>query len=174
MPGVATALARSPIAAVVAAAVLAAAAAPGASPAVRSDESHLAIIVNRANPLDDLSLSELRKIFRAGRSRWDNGRRITLVMQEKGQAERGAALRLIYGMTESEFNRYFLQVVFTGEVPAPPRTLSTPAGVRRFVFNVPGAIGYVRAEDADETVKALRVDGHAPGETGYRLTISPP
>jgi len=39
------------------------------------------------------------------------------------------------------------------------------------VFNVPGAIGYLRASDVDSTVKVIRVNGHRPDEADYPLRI---
>ena len=42
----------------------------------------LAIIVNRDNPVENLSMAELRTVFLGERSHWPNGRRITLVMME--------------------------------------------------------------------------------------------
>src|SRR5579863_6446201 len=59
----------------------------------------LVIVVNRSNPLDDLSSAELRKIFLGNRSHWANGRRITLVMREPGEPERTALIRDVCGMT---------------------------------------------------------------------------
>jgi ABC-type phosphate transport system substrate-binding protein len=131
----------------------------------------LAIIVNLSNPVEELSLSELRSVFLGERSHWPHGRRVTIVMRDPGQPERVAILRLVYRMGESDFTRYFLQATFTGEALSPPRRLSTSSGVRRFVFNVPGAIGYVRADEADDSVKILRVDGRAPGDPDYRLRM---
>ncbi len=137
------------------------------------EEEALAVIVNRSNTVDELEFDELRRIFLAERSHWPNGRRITVAMRDPGQPEREAALRLIYGMTEKEFGRYFLHAVFTGEVLSAPKRLATSDVMRRFVFNLPGAIGYVRAADVDGTVKVLRVDGRGPGEPGYRLADRP-
>ena len=57
-------------------------------------EQSLAIIVNQSNPVDNVSLQELRTIFLGERSHWPNGRRITLVMLEPGQPERKAVLRI--------------------------------------------------------------------------------
>ena len=39
----------------------------------------------------------------------------------------------------------------------------------KFVSFVSGAIGYVRPEEVDASVKVLRVDGLAPGDPGYKL-----
>jgi hypothetical protein len=44
-------------------------------------------------------------------------------------------------------------------------------GVRKFVFNVPGAIGYLRASDVDGSVKVIKVSGHRPEEADYPLRI---
>jgi hypothetical protein len=43
--------------------------------------------------------------------------------------------------------------------------------VLKFVFNVPGAIGYLRASDVDGSVKILRVDGHLPEDKDYNLRM---
>jgi ABC-type phosphate transport system substrate-binding protein len=137
-------------------------------------EDNLAIVVNTTNSVDSLSLAELRKVFLGERSHWPNGRRITLVMMEPGQPERKALIREVCQMSESDFSRHFLHGVFTGEVFVSPKTLASPVGVRKFVFNVPGAIGYVRASDVDSSVKIIRVDGRLPSDKEYGLRIQVP
>jgi ABC-type phosphate transport system substrate-binding protein len=137
-------------------------------------DSSLAIIVNTANPTDNLSMAELRKVFLGERSHWPNARRITLVMMEPGKPERKTLIREVCQMNENDFSRHFLQGVFTGEVFVSPKTLAGPVGVRKFVFNVPGAIGYVRASDVDSSVKVVRVDGRLPDDKDYGLRIQSP
>jgi len=145
----------------------------GVSPPVQASaaDQNLAIIVNQANTVDDISLKELRTVFLGERSHWPNGRRITLVMMDSGMAERKAVLRDICHMSETEFSRHFLQGLFTGEVFVSPKTLASPIGVRKFVFNVPGAIGYVRSADVDGTVKVIKVNGHGLEDADYPLHI---
>ncbi|MEO8561497.1 MAG: substrate-binding domain-containing protein [bacterium] len=134
----------------------------------------LAIVVNKSNPMDEISLADLRKIYRGQRARWSNGRRVTLVMRDPGTPERDAILRSLYGIDEEAYRRGFLQAIFTGEANDAPKMLATPNGVLRFVFNVPGAIGYVRVSEVDESVKMLRVDGQLPGDAGYGLAVEGP
>jgi ABC-type phosphate transport system substrate-binding protein len=134
-------------------------------------EQALAIIVNQSNPIENCSFDELRKIFLGERAHWPNGRRITLVMLDPAQPERKIVLKEIYGMTEKDFNNHFIQGVFTGAVLVSPKTMTSAAEVRKFVFNIPGAIGYVRAADADASVKILRVDGRLPDDKDYRLRL---
>ena len=161
---------------IVAAAVLLLEVSPGSAaggwpPAPSVPDDTLAIIVNQSNTIDDLSLKDLRTVFLGERSHWPNGRRITLVMMDPGLSERKAVLRDVCHMNETEFSRHFLQGLFTGEVFVSPKTLSTSVGVRKFVFNVPGAIGYLRASDVDGSVKVIKVNGHRPDESDYPLRI---
>lgn len=131
----------------------------------------LVIVVNRSNPVDDVSFSELRKIFLGTRSHWANGRRITLVMREPGDPERVAILRDVCGMSEDQLKNHFLHGLFTGEILVSPKILSSPTGVRKFIFNVPGAIGYLRVGDVDPSVKVLRIDELLPEDKGYKLHV---
>ncbi|HEV7993242.1 MAG TPA: hypothetical protein VGP25_15570 [Gemmatimonadaceae bacterium] len=134
----------------------------------------LAIVVNKSNPMNEVSLADLRKIYRGQRGRWTNGKRVTIVMRDPGAPERDAILRSLYGLDEDAYRRGFLQAIFTGEASDAPKMLATPNGVLRFVFNVPGAIGYVRASEVDASVKTLRVDGRLPGDRGYGLEVAAP
>ena len=144
------------------------------APTAAAGQSHLAVIVNRSNPIASLSRRELRALFRGDRMAWSHGRRVTIVLREPGQPERTAALRLIYGMSEADLTRHFLHQTFNGAGGGGPRTLSTADGVKRFVFNVPGAIGLIRLADVDDTVKVVSVDGMVPGDAAYALLVGAP
>ena len=98
----------------------------------------------KSNSVDELSFVELRRVFLGERSHWSNGRRITLVMREPGEPERRAILRDVCGMSEDQFETHILRGLFTGDILVSPKILAAPSGVRKFLFNVPGAIGYLR------------------------------
>ena len=134
----------------------------------------LAIVVNRSNPIDNLSFRELRKIFMGERNHWANGHRIAIAMLDYGQPERRTVLRQVYKMDEKGYEDYVLGVMFRGDVFVAPKTLTSPTILRKFVFNAPGAIGYLRSRDVDETVKVVRIDGLRPADKGYRLQIDEP
>lgn len=142
-----------------------------ARPAVKVSRESLAIIVNRANPVDDLPFAELRLYFLGERTHWPHGRRVTIVMLDPPRPERSAVLRLVYEMREQDFHAHFLRARFTGETLEEPRLLDTTSRVINFVFLQPGALGYVRAGEAGPSVKVLRVDGLMPGDAGYKLTF---
>ena len=131
----------------------------------------LVIVVNRSNPVNDLTFEELRRIFLGNRSHWPNGRRITLVMREPGEPERRTMLHEICAMNEDQFKNHFVHGLFTGEILVSPKILSSPMGVRKFIFNVPGAIGYLRVGDVDDSVKVVRIDELLPDDKGYKLRM---
>ena len=141
------------------------------APETGSTTEPLVIVVNRSNPIEELTSAELRKIFLGNRSHWANGRRITLVMREPGEPERNTILRDVCGMTEDQLKYHFLHGLFTGEILVSPKILASPTGVRKFIFNVPGAIGYLRIGDLDPTVKVVRIDELLPEDKGYRLRV---
>ena len=139
--------------------------------ATSASEMHVAVIVNLSNPVNDLSMKELRSIVMIEQTQWPNGRRITVALHEPGYPEREAVLRRVYGMTEAAFTRYFLHGTFTGQITNGPRQLATSEGLRRFVVNVPAAIGFIRLTDVDASVKKVSIDGQAAGAQGYSLTV---
>ena len=56
-------------------------------------EDPIVVIVNGSNPVDNLSMAELRKLFLADRSRWVTGREVSPVMRAVGAPERTLFLR---------------------------------------------------------------------------------
>jgi ABC-type phosphate transport system substrate-binding protein len=145
---------------------------PEPAPPGASNDQAVAIVVNQSNSVDNFSFEELRRIFLGEKSHWPNGRRITIVMMDPSQPERKAILRDVYAMSEKDLNSHFIQGVFTGSVLVSPKTLSTSAEVKKFVFNVPGAIAYVRASEVDASVKVIRIDGRMPEDKDYKLRVS--
>jgi phosphate transport system substrate-binding protein len=142
----------------------------------RASWEGLAIVVNRKNPTSNLTLTQLRAIFLGEQKWWPHRHRVVLSAMRRGTPERAAVLRVIYKMDERDLNNYFLYQAFKGEAPMPPAILRTPGDVRKFVGTTPGAVGYLRASDVDDSVKVVRINGLLPGDDGYpmRLRARPP
>jgi phosphate transport system substrate-binding protein len=128
-----------------------------------------AVIVNRSNPVDNLTFSELRRIFMLDTQTWPHGRKITVVLRDKGQPERAEAIRIICGLSERDYERHILFRTFQGSINIGPRSIQSAPAMLRFVFNAPGAVGYVKADEVDGSVKLLRIDGLLPDDPAYPL-----
>jgi len=131
----------------------------------------LAIITGTGSSLTDVSKADLERFFRADKTKAPDGTKVSIVMLDTGRPEREAALRGIYKMGETEYNDFFVSATFTGAVAAAPKSFPTPMAVKKYVATTPGAISYIRASDADDTVKVLKVDGKAPGDADYSLKM---
>jgi hypothetical protein len=116
------------------------------------------VIVNKANPADSISSSDLRKMFVGEKAAWANGVKVTPITPGPDRPEYGLAIKRATGMSGADFKRYFIQLSFLGKIVPPPKVLETTAAIARFVSTSPGAISCVPAGDAGAGVKILKVE----------------
>ena len=112
----------------------------------------IAVIVNPANPINDLSLEQIAKVYTGEITNWselggDNAE-IVLIGREAGSGTRDG-FESITGTEEA--CQYRQELTSTGDVIAT-------------VSQNPNAIGYASLSAVKDTVKALSVGGVAPSE----------
>ena len=132
-------------------------------------DTDVAIVVNSANPVSNLPLSELRKIYFGDRQYWKGNLPVLLLMRSHGAHEREVVLRVVFEMSEERYAKYWVAKVMRAEVSDPPASLYSFGMLQEGVRGNPGAIGYVNANDVRPGIKVLRIDGLLPGEPGYPL-----
>jgi ABC-type phosphate transport system substrate-binding protein len=141
--------------------------------AVQATGDPIVVIVNGSNPVNNLSMGELRKLFLSDRGQWNTGRPVSPVMLTAGAPERTQFLKVVYHMNDADFGRYFLQAAFAGKFPTPPKEVGSAQDVRRIVGNSPGAIGFVRSSDFhgdnESAIKMVRIDGVAATDAAYKI-----
>ena len=140
----------------------------GASDA-RAQNQPVAIVVNPATTVNDLSLLELRNIFLGERQFWNDGSRIVLLVRAPVAYERGVVLDKIYRMDESQFRQYWIAKVFRAEVSSGPKIVYSNDMTRQLVAALPGAVGFIPASDVAADMKVLRINGKLPGDPDYPL-----
>ena len=113
------------------------------------------IVANKSNDADSLSREEARRIFMGEKSSWRGGKRIAVLMLAQDQAERAVVLRELFRMNESDYKKYFLQAAFTGKVQAAPKDVPSAAQMKARLAANANAIGYLKREDVDNSVKVL-------------------
>ena len=106
----------------------------------------IAIIVNKKNPIDDLALADVRRVYSGEVKSWreigGQGDRITLITREEGSGTRGA----------------FEDLVMTGRRIAVSALVQDSTGaVRQMVASDPAAIGYISLGQVDAAVKSIKV-----------------
>ena len=113
----------------------------------------IAIIVNPSNPVSNLSLETIAKIYTGEIANWSevggNDAEIVLIGREAGSGTRDG----------------FESITNTEDVCKYRQELTSTGDVITTVSQNPNAIGYASVASVKDTVKALAVDGVAPTET---------
>jgi ABC-type phosphate transport system substrate-binding protein len=129
----------------------------------------IAIVANPRTETSDLSFLELRKIFLGEKQFWDDNSRIVLLVRAPVARERDVVLTKIYRMGEAEFQQYWIAKVFRAEVSSKPKIVYSTDMTRELVTVLPGAIGFLPADEVGSGMKVMRINGKLPGEAGYPL-----
>ena len=112
----------------------------------------IAMIVNPANPVEDLSLEQIADIYTGKITNWSevggNDSQIVLIGREAGSGTRGG----------------FEEIVGVVDACQYRQELSSTGDVITTVAQNPDAIGYASLAAVKDTVKALKVAGVAPTE----------
>ncbi|MBI1750047.1 MAG: hypothetical protein HY234_10700 [Acidobacteria bacterium] len=132
-------------------------------------EGAVAIVVNANTPVSNLTLAEVRKIFRGEKQYWSTDLPVVLLVRAPVARERDIVLKVIYQMTEAQFRQYWIAKIFRAESVSAPKLVYSTDMANQLVSTLPGAISFIDARQIGSGLKVLRVDGKLPGETGYPL-----
>jgi hypothetical protein len=127
----------------------------------------LAVIVNKGNPTNALSLAELRRILLGERRYWSGSRKIILLLPTLGTPERETALRVV-SMDESDYKQHWRDKTSGGEGIVAPTALASGFAVN-VVAETEDALAAVPLADVKGSVKILRIEGTAPGDPAYPI-----
>ena len=116
----------------------------------------IALIVNPENPVSDLSVETIAKIFAGEIANWSevggNDAKIVLIGRDASSGTRSG----------------FEEIVGVEDACQYRQELTSNGDVLTTVANNPAAIGYASVATVKDTVKALRVDGVAPSNETVR------
>ena len=117
----------------------------------------IAVIVHPANPVASLSTADVMRLYLGKTRVFPDQSPARLVSLSDGVSPRREFDARVLNKSPNQVRAYWAQQIFTGR-GTPPRELSTPADVRRFVASNPSAVGYLEPEMVDASVKvALEV-----------------
>lgn len=114
----------------------------------------IAIIVNTANPLRQVSAQQLSDFY-LGRARaFPSGEYALIFDLPRGHPLRDKFFAGLTGMSPQQVNAYWSRLMFTGQV-LPPQPLPDERAMLDIVRRNPGAIGYVHADNLDAGVRVI-------------------
>lgn len=132
----------------------------------------LAVVVNKANPVESLSMSQLRKLILGDVRNWPNNKGVSLVARDPSSQVFQCELSSIVRLSVAEYHRYVISAEFRGDEPMAIQTVDSDAAALRSVGNAPGGLAIIQANSAaaaGASVKVVHVEGKALGQAGYPL-----
>ena len=129
----------------------------------------IAVVVHPGVSAENLSLADLRRILTGDREFWPGGDRVTIFIRAPIARERDVVVRDVCQMTEAQFRQHWIGKVFRAETPSGPKIAYSNESTIDQVARTPGGIGLVITPVTAKNVKVLRIDGRAPGQSGYKL-----
>jgi hypothetical protein len=143
--------------------------APCQSTSSTQEHGDIAILVNPSNPVNGLSLSDLRRMLSGDRRFWQGNVQVKLVLPQPGTWEREEILSMVLKANNAEFNKGWLEKVFRGEAIDLPLSVASAAAAQQYLISSPGGITFMSAKEPPRQLKVVRLDGKMPGEAGYVL-----
>ena len=124
----------------------------------------IAIVVNKDNPINEMSYKDLTRTFHGYVSRWKDGQNILLVHRSLNSKPR------------IDFFRKVLDAKSDKDLPGakptiPPVVIEIPSdnALLAFIASSPNAIGYLYAHKISDKVKVLKIDNYSPDQSGYPI-----
>jgi ABC-type phosphate transport system substrate-binding protein len=114
----------------------------------------LAVIVNKANPVSALERDELRPIFQTTKKTWSSGEDAQPINLPEDSSLRNDFDKAVLGLDPERVARYWTDRKVRGGARPPIKVTSTSA-VLKTVASKPGAIGYVRLSEVNNSVKVV-------------------
>ncbi|MDH5637675.1 MAG: substrate-binding domain-containing protein [Nitrospinota bacterium] len=128
----------------------------------REAKGDLVVIVNIANPVNQLSAGELEKMFLGKRGFWEWGKPIKTIDLIEENVHEDKSARAIFsagylGKSLPSLKSYWIRAIFSGR-GQPPLVFGKGGDVVRYISENVGAIGYIRKKDfVQEKVKRIEV-----------------
>lgn len=114
----------------------------------------LAIVVNPASPIAEMTADEVAELFLAKASRTTEGYRVIPIDQSEGGAARNEFYDRVVKKSPAQLNSYWSRLIFTGK-GRPPFAVADDAEVLEFVATNPSMLGYVSVESVNDQVKVV-------------------
>jgi hypothetical protein len=139
------------------------------TPAGAQVTGDVAVVVHPDVPVDNLTLTELRRLLLGDREFWPASLRITLLIRAPIAHERDVVLKSVCQMTEAQFRQHWIGKVFRAETALAPKIAYSSEMAVDLVNRIPGAITFIDASQVGRGLKVVRIDGRLPGDKGYLL-----
>jgi len=129
----------------------------------------LALVSNKSNAVNAVTVAELARVCKAQNNRWPDGKPVTFVMRSPSAPEMKLVLEKVYEMSENEVNGLIVTSNH-GRSSHPAIVIaSSDEDLVNKVASLPGAVGVVDVYSINSSVAVVKIAGKLPLEPGYLL-----
>jgi ABC-type phosphate transport system substrate-binding protein len=133
---------------------------------INHSSAEIAVVVNPANPINNLPLDQLRKIYLGKVTTFPSGDKIVL---GESKAVKKEFYKKLLGWNMTKVKKHWISVVFSGEETTPPKELKGKKDILEFLRRHPGAICIVDYRQVTKDMKVVAIDGRYPWSEDYPL-----
>jgi phosphate transport system substrate-binding protein len=108
----------------------------------------VAVVVNKSNPLDEITIEQLKDIFSGKTDKWPSGDPVTAFNRNEDSGTRELFTERVMGGKDAKFGEKV--------------TVKHDGVLLSSVAKIPNAIGYTSLGETNDTVKVLKVTGVEP------------
>jgi hypothetical protein len=106
----------------------------------------------------DISLKELKAVFRGERQRWPDGTKVVIAMIKSTTPMGNLISEKIYSMSGDEVRGFWARISFAGKFD-PPNVFNTADEVATFVSQNPGSIAILNKTFTAPDIKTVLIGG---------------
>jgi len=124
--------------------------------AVANVHSEVVVVVAADTPINNLSKSQISRIFLGKSRRFPDGSRAVPLNQSEGNSDRDAFYQLVSGKSPSQVKAHWTKLIFTGR-GQPPKEAANGDAVKHLLANNGVNIGYIDQAAVDDSVKIVTI-----------------
>ena len=124
--------------------------------AIAAHADEVVLIVNPANPLTEMTLKEVKKIYLGKSKFFPGGGKVIPADQPEKSLVRKIFYEVMIGKSASKLKAYWSKRIFTGK-GTPPIIKKGDEAMLAWVAEQPMALGYVYRKSVNDSVKVLNL-----------------
>jgi len=129
----------------------------------------IAVVANKANSTNSITLPELVKVCKAQTNRWPDGKPVTFLMRAPSAPEMRVLLEKVYGLSETEVSDLIVNANHGRANHPAIMVVNSDEELVDKVASIPGAVGVVDVYSINSSVAVVKIAGKLPLEPGYLL-----
>jgi len=133
----------------------------------------LAVVVNKANPVESLSMAQLRKIILGDVRAWQNNKNVSLIARDPNSKDFQCVLSSVVRLSVAEYHRYIISAEFRGDEPMVIQTVDSDATAGKYVSASAGGLAVIEANSLPAMGSSVKDPhrGEGAGPTGVPALV---